>query len=87
MKKVIVAGPLVKEVIYPIGSSHDSPRARGGKRRLSCETQQRMNAIYSWQKLELMLAANYLPGDLVIVLTYLLWDEATPAGGASDLCG
>lgn len=70
MKKVIVAGPLVKEVIYSIGSSHDKPRVRMGKRRVSSEAQQRMNAIYSWQKLELMLAANYLPGDLVVVLTY-----------------
>lgn len=70
MKKIITAGPLVKEVIYPIGTRHDVPRAISGKRRLSSEAQQRMNAIYSWQKLELMLAANFMPGDLVIVLTY-----------------
>lgn len=70
MKKIITAGPLVKEVVYPIVYSHDTPRVRAGKRRVSSEAQQRMNLIYSWQKLEFMLAANYLPGDLVIVLTY-----------------
>jgi len=70
MKKVIVAGPLVKEVIYSIGGRYDSPRERAGKHRVSSEALQRMNAIYSWQKLEMMLAANFLPGDLVIVLTY-----------------
>ncbi len=70
MKKIIVAGLLVKELIYPMVTRYDSPRTRAGKRHVSSEAQQRMNAIYSWQKLELMLAANYLPGDLVIVLTY-----------------
>lgn len=71
MKKVIVAGALVKEVVYSAGGSrYDSPRARSGKRRVSSEALRRMNAIYSWQKLEFMLAANFSPGDLVIVLTY-----------------
>lgn len=70
MKKIIVAGPLVKEAIYPLGARSDGPKVRAGKRKLSSEAQQRMNAVYSWQKLELMLAANFLPGDLVIVLTY-----------------
>lgn len=69
-KKIIVAGPLVKEAIYPRGSAHDSPRMRGAKRKLSSEAQQRMNAKYSWQKLELQLAANYGPGDLWVTLTY-----------------
>lgn len=70
MKKIITAGPLVKEVLYPICSRSDSPRARAGKRHLSSEAQQRMNDIYSWQKLEMMLAANCVRGDLVVVLTY-----------------
>ncbi len=70
MKKIITAGPLVKEVIYSIGSRYDTPKVRAGKKRLSSEAQRRMNDIYSWQKLEMMLAANFLPGDLVIVLTY-----------------
>lgn len=69
-KKIIVAGPLVMEAVYPGCGKHDSPRSRASKRRLSSEAQKRMNAKYSYQKLELMLAANFLPGDLVVSLTY-----------------
>lgn len=72
-KKIISAGPLVLEAIYPRASRWDSTRARGAKRKLSSEAQQRMNAKYSYQKLELMLAANFRPGDLIVTLTY---DEA-----------
>ena len=69
-KKIIVAGSLVMEAIYPRGSSHDSPQVRAKKRKLSSEAQQRMNAKTSWQKLELQLAANYRPGDLWVTVTY-----------------
>lgn len=69
-KKIIVAGPLVMETVYPGCARHDSPRARASKRKLSSEAQKRMNAKYSYQKLELMLAANFLPGDLIVTLTY-----------------
>lgn len=69
-KKIVVAGPLVMEAIYPRGSAHDTPRQRAGKRKLSSEAQQRMNAKYSYQKLELQLAANYMPGDLWVTVTY-----------------
>lgn len=84
-KKIIVAGPLVLETIYPRGSAHDTPRQRAGKRRLSSEAQQRMNRKYSYQKLELQLAANYLPGDLWVTVTY---DDAhLPASRAkADAC-
>lgn len=69
-KKIITAGPLVLECIYPRGSAKDSPRERAAKRKLSSEAQQRMNRVYSYQKLELMLAANFRPGDLIVTLTY-----------------
>lgn len=69
-KKIISAGPLVLEAIYPRCSRWDDPRTRGAKRKLSSEAQQRMNAKYSYQKLELMLAANFRPGDLILTLTY-----------------
>lgn len=70
MKKIVSAGPLVLEAVYPRCSAADSPKQRAGKRKLSSEAQQRMNRKYSWQKLELQLAANYLPGDLFVTLTY-----------------
>lgn len=69
-KKIIVAGSLVVEGIYPRTGRADSDRARSEKKKLSSAAQQRMNQIYSAQKLELMLAANFVPGDCVALLTY-----------------
>lgn len=70
MKRVIVAGALVVEAVYPIPSPRDSTAVRAGKRALSSEAQQRMNFKYAWQKLEFELAANFAPGDLYCTLTY-----------------
>lgn len=69
-KKIISAGPLVLEAIYPRGNAHDGPRIRAGKRKLSSEAQQRLNRKYSYQKLELIIAANFVPGDWIVCLTY-----------------
>ncbi len=70
MKKIIHAGALVIEAVYPRMDRRDSERARAAKRKASTEAQKRMNQIYSWEKLELMLAANFRPGDLVVTLSY-----------------
>lgn len=69
-KKIIVAGPLVIETIYPAVTSRSADHVRAEKRKLSSEAQQRMNMIYSKQKLKLMLAANFVRGDLVCTFTY-----------------
>ena len=69
-KKIIVAGALVREVIYTRSASRDRAVIRQAKRKVSTEAQQRLNARYSWEKLELMLAANFLPRDLVVTLTF-----------------
>ena len=69
-KKIVVAGPLVMETVYPRINSGDAPKVRGAKRKLSSAAQQRMNQIYSYQKLEFMLAANFVKGDLVCTFTY-----------------
>ncbi len=71
-KKIIQAGPMVIEALYPRCSRSDGPRARAAKRKASSEAQARMNRTYSYQKLELMLAANFpTPGSaLVVTLTY-----------------
>lgn len=70
-KKIISAGPLVKEAIYPYrsckGAASTVRRRTGGR---TCEAQRRMNALYSWQKLELLLAANFVKGDVVGCLTF-----------------
>lgn len=70
MKKILTAGALVKEVIYTRAAGREPAKVRAAKRKASTEAQQLMNAKYSWQKLELMLAANFVPGDLVVTLTY-----------------
>lgn len=69
-RKIITAGPLVVEAIYPRGSAQDAPRIRAGKKKLSSEAQRRLNAKHSFQKLELLLASNFIPGDLILTLTY-----------------
>ena len=69
-KKIIVAGALVREIIYSRAGSREPATVRQAKRKISTEAQQRLNARYSWEKLELMLAANFAPGDLVATLTF-----------------
>lgn len=69
-KKIIVAGALVREVLYNRATPREPATVRAAKRKTSSEAQQRLNARYSWEKLELMLAANFVPGDLVATLTF-----------------
>lgn len=68
-KKIIEAGPLVVETIYPAPNPRDTPETRAGKKRLSSAAQQRMNLKYAWQKLELLIAANFGKGDLWVTFT------------------
>lgn len=69
-KKIIVAGALVKECVYSCPAPREDAKVRAEKRKISTAAQQRINARYSWEKLELMLAANFVPGDLVVTLTF-----------------
>lgn len=68
--KRITAGRLVRLAIYPRAAARESVRIRQEKRKISTEAQQRLNAKYSWQKLEQMLAANYWTDDLVVTATF-----------------
>ena len=69
-KKIIVAGPLVVECVYPAPNPRDSVGVRAGKREMSSEAQRRMNLKYAYQKLELLIAANFGIRDLYVTLTY-----------------
>lgn len=69
-KKIITAGPLVQEIIYPIGKRSDPPVIRAAKQKASSEAQRRANAKTSWKKLKLLLAANIVKGDIVGCLTF-----------------
>lgn len=69
-KKIIVAGSLIKVAVYPAIAGAEAPKVRQAKRKISSAAQQRMNQKYSYEKLELMLAANFSRGDLICTLTY-----------------
>lgn len=57
--KRIYAGGLQVDALYPRRSGREAPRIRAAKQKASSEAQRRMNKIYSYQKLELMLAVNF----------------------------
>ena len=69
-KKIIVAGPLVVETVYPAPNPRDSQGVRQGKKALSSEAQRRMNLKYAYQKLELEIAANFGERDIYATFTY-----------------
>lgn len=68
--KTITAGRLVAGVCYTAATSRDGPRERAAKSQMSSAAQERINLRRAWQKLELLLAANFGPGDVHVVLTY-----------------
>ena len=70
--KYIDAGGIQLAAVYDRGRPRDSERQRAAKHRASSAAQRRMNQIYSAQKLELMLSANFpAPGSaLVVTLTH-----------------
>lgn len=71
--KTVRAGRLVYSVCYSQAIGSDTPTVRAAKNKVSSEARQRLNFRAAWQKLELLLAANFGPDDLFVTLTY---DEA-----------
>lgn len=69
-KRIIVAGPLVVEAVYPAPHPRDGRAVRQGKKALSSQAQQLLNLKYAYQKLELQIAANFGPKDIFATLTY-----------------
>ena len=70
--KRIDAGGIQVEALYDRRSGREGPAQRAAKQKASTAAQRRMNQIYSYQKLELMLAVNFpVPGSgLWITLTH-----------------
>ena len=70
--KTIDAGALQVAALYDKPNGREPPATRAEKKKNSSAAQRRMNQIYSYQKLELMLATNFpTPGTgLVVTLTY-----------------
>lgn len=75
-RKIVVAGSLWMAVQYT-AIRGDNPNARRDARlQISSPARESLNAKTSWQKLMLVLAANFRSNDLVITLTYR--DETRP---------
>lgn len=68
--KHITAGLLNIEVIGAVPDGTRARRGRSGRNRPTSAAQQFYNNKCSWRELELMLAANFGSGDMVITYTY-----------------
>lgn len=68
--KTVTAGRLVYAVCYSQAAAADEKTERAAKRKLSSAARQRLNFRAAWQKLELLLAANFGPAALFLTLTY-----------------
>ena len=81
--KQIYAGPLRVQALYSRCPPSDTPKVRQAKRQASSAAQRRMNQIYSYEQLELRLAANFpLPGSgLWVTLTH---DDAHMPGSRKE---
>lgn len=79
--KTVTAGRLVCEVCYSQPIQGDTPTERAAKKRASSAARQKLNFRAAWQRLELLLAANFSPSDCWATLTYD--DEHLPPDRAS----
>lgn len=69
-KKMIQAGRLVIGVAYTVASMRDGPKERADKAQMTSAAREAINLRYSWQKCEVLLAANFTSKDLFVTLTY-----------------
>lgn len=81
--KQIYAGPLRVQALYNRCAPGDTPKVRQAKHQASSAAQRRMNQIYSYEQLELRLAANFpQPGaGLWVTLTH---DDAHMPGSRKE---
>ena len=64
------AGALVEQVCYKRAQRTDDAKTRAEKKKRTSEVMQKYNQKTSIRKFELMLAANFRPGDVVGTVTY-----------------
>ncbi len=69
-RKVIQAGTLWMAVQYTAIRGGDQSARREARSQISTPARESLNAKLSWQKLMLILAANFKSSDLVVTLTY-----------------
>ena len=67
-KKTIIAGPIVKTIIYTAPEPQDGKRARAEKSKMTSAAQKAMNDKTARGRLEMLLAANFTGRDLFVTL-------------------
>ena len=75
-RKIIQAGKLWMAVQYTAIRSNDPGARREARSQISSPARESLNAKLSWQKLMMLLAANFTSSDLVVGLSYR--DEDLP---------
>lgn len=70
IRKIMTAGPLTIETIYPAPRPRESYAARQGRKDVTSQAMKMLNKRHAYQRLELQLAANITNGDFNVVLTY-----------------
>lgn len=68
--KRIQAGRLVREVLWTPVFPGDTPRQRAEKSRMTTAARKRVNLRCAWEKLKLILAANFDLCHIHVILTY-----------------
>lgn len=68
--KTVRAGRLVYAVCYSQAMGGEPQQERAAKNKVSSAARQRLNFKQAWQKLELLIAANFDRRDLFVTLTY-----------------
>ena len=81
--KIETAGQLVRMSCYTMQLPQDSGKARAEKQKLSTAARSKMNAVASWKKCRLTMAANFSIGDMFVTLTYS--DQFLPTERAAAL--
>ncbi len=66
----VLAGRLFFGVCYTQARAYDPPQVRAAKSKVSSEARRKVNLRRAWQKLMLLLAANFDTSALVVTLTY-----------------
>ena len=69
-KKTIIAGRIVKAVIYTAPEPVDGCRARAEKSRMTSAARKAMNDKTARARLEMLMSANFSGRDLFVTLTY-----------------
>lgn len=75
-RKVITAGRYIRAVQYTMTYDPDVRRSRAPKELISSCAREAINLRHSWEKLKMLMAANFEMSDLVVTLTYS--DDALP---------